>query len=63
MILITVALMTAMVPQLDTPSATTVRRLVDELRADLEAIPDHRGRRGRVHPGRICDGAGGEGLD
>ena len=38
--------MTAIVPQFHTLSEATVRRLV----ADLEAIPDHRDRRGRVYP-------------
>ncbi|MXZ42635.1 MAG: hypothetical protein F4Z18_12905 [Caldilineaceae bacterium SB0666_bin_21] len=36
-----------MLPQLDAPSEATVRRLVDDLIADLEAIPDHRD---RVYP-------------
>ena len=40
------ALMTAIVPQSDVFPEATVRRLVD----DLEAIPDHRDRRVRVHP-------------
>ena len=42
--------MTAIVPHSDAPFETTVRRLVDDLMADLEAIPDHRDRRGRVYP-------------
>ena len=37
-------------PHSDAPFETTVRRLVDDLMADLEAIPDHRDRRGRVYP-------------
>ena len=42
--------MTAIVPQSDVFPEATVRRLVDDLLAALEAIPDHRDRRGRVHP-------------
>ena len=42
--------MTAIVPQFDALSEATVRRLVANLMADLEAIPDHRDRRGRVYP-------------
>ena len=42
--------MTAIVPQFDALSEATVRRLVADLMADLEAIPDHRDRRGRVYP-------------
>lgn len=38
--------MTVIVPQPDVVPETTVRRLL----ADLEAIPDHRDRRGRVYP-------------
>ena len=38
--------MTAIVPQPDVFPKTIVRRLL----ADLEAIPDHRDRRGRVYP-------------
>ncbi len=33
--------MPVIVPQLDTLSATTVHRLVDDFMTDLEAIPDH----------------------
>ena len=42
--------MTAIVPQSDVFPEATVRRLVDDLLAALEAIPDHRDRRGRVYP-------------
>ena len=42
--------MTAIVPRLDTRPEAPVRRLVNELRATLEAIPDHRDPRGRVYP-------------
>ena len=42
--------MTAIVPQPDVASTATVRRLVDDLTAHLAALPDHRDRRGRVHP-------------
>ncbi|MCY3659986.1 MAG: ISAs1 family transposase [Caldilineaceae bacterium] len=42
--------MTAIVPQPDVFPEATVRRLVDDLRANLAAIPDHRDRRGRVYP-------------
>ncbi len=42
--------MNAIVPQLEAPFETTVRRLVDDLMADLEAIPDHRDPCGRVYP-------------
>ncbi len=42
--------MPAIVPQLDTLSATTMRRLVDDCMTDLVAIPDHRDRRDRVYP-------------
>ncbi|MCY4521834.1 MAG: hypothetical protein OXC13_13785, partial [Caldilineaceae bacterium] len=42
--------MPVIVPQLDTLSATTVHRLVDDFMTDLEAIPDHRDPRGRVYP-------------
>ena len=38
--------MTVIVPQFDALSEATVRRLV----ADLETLPDHRERRGRVYP-------------
>ena len=44
------ALMTAIVPQPDVFPEATVRRLVDDLMAHLAALPDHRDRRGRVHP-------------
>ena len=39
-----------MVPQPDVASTATVRRLVDDLMTVLAALPDHRDRRGRVHP-------------
>ena len=42
--------MTAIVPQFAALSEAVVRRLVDDLMADLEAIPDHRDRRSRVYP-------------
>ena len=42
--------MTVIVPQFNTLSEATVRRLVADLMADLEIIPDHRDRRGRVYP-------------
>ena len=42
--------MNAIVPQRSTLSVPKVRRLVDDLMADLETIPDHWDPRGRVYP-------------
>ncbi len=42
--------MTNIVPQLKALPLSLVRRLLADLLADLEAIPDHRARRGRVYP-------------
>ena len=42
-------LMTAIIAPFDRPPTPDVRRLVAHLRADLDAIPDHRDPRGRVY--------------
>ncbi len=41
--------MNAIIAPFDLPPTSDVRRLVADLMTDLEAIPDHRDRRGRVY--------------